>query len=39
MKEDHYDILIVGSGAGGAPAAWNLSNIGLKVACLSKARK
>ena len=39
MKEDHYDRLIVGSGAGGAPAAWNLSNIGLKVACFEQGEE
>jgi choline dehydrogenase-like flavoprotein len=29
-----YDVVIIGSGAGGGTAAWNLVNAGLKVAML-----
>lgn len=31
-----YDIAIVGSGAGGMPAAWHLVNKGYKVVCIEK---
>jgi len=39
MKNDIYDILIIGSGAGGAPAAWNLSKSGFKVACFEQGEE
>ena len=31
-----FDIAIVGSGAGGMPAAWYLTNKGYKVICIEK---
>ena len=34
MKTKHYDVVIVGSGAGGGTAAWALSKKGLKVLLL-----
>jgi choline dehydrogenase-like flavoprotein len=33
-----YDVLVVGAGAGGAAAAWYLSKLGLKVACIERGR-
>ena len=36
MSKDFYDVIIIGSGAAGAAAAWNLSNKGLKIICLEQ---
>ena len=36
MKSDNVDILIVGAGAAGAAAAWNLSKSGYKITCLEQ---
>ena len=36
MTKDFYDVIIIGSGAAGAAAAWNLSNKGLKIICLEQ---
>ena len=36
MKRDKVDILIVGAGAAGAAAAWNLSKSGYKIICLEQ---
>ena len=36
MKIDKVDILIVGAGASGAAAAWNLSKSGYKIVCLEQ---
>lgn len=36
MKMDKVDILIVGAGASGAAAAWNLSKSGYKIVCLEQ---
>ena len=33
---DHYDVVIVGAGASGAAAAWNLSKSNLKIVCLEQ---
>jgi len=30
--DGHFDVVIIGSGAGGAPAAWSLARAGLRVA-------
>ncbi len=37
MKND-YDICIIGSGAGGSPIAYELSNAGYNVAVLEKGK-
>ncbi len=34
MNQKHYDAIIVGSGAGGGPCAWALSQAGMKVLLL-----
>ena len=36
MKNDKIDILIIGAGASGAAAAWNLSQSGYKIICLEQ---
>ena len=36
MKSDNVDILIIGAGASGAAAAWNLSESKYKIACLEQ---
>lgn len=36
MNTDHYDAIIIGSGAGGCAAAYKLVNAGLRVALLEK---
>ena len=36
MKNKHVDILIVGAGASGAAAAWNLSSKNYKIVCLEQ---
>ena len=36
MKSDKVDILIIGAGAAGAAAAWNLSRSGYKIICLEQ---
>ena len=36
MKSDNVDILIIGAGAAGAAAAWNLSKGGYKIICLEQ---
>lgn len=33
-----YDVLVVGAGAGGAAAAWYMTKLGLKVACIERGR-
>ena len=38
-KNDRVDIVIIGSGAAGAAAAWNLSDSGFKVVCLEQGPK
>ena len=35
-KQDTVDILIIGAGASGAVAAWNLSTSGLSILCLEQ---
>ena len=36
MKNNNYDVIIVGSGASGSVAAWNFCKSGLKVLCLEQ---
>tara|TARA_B100000965_G_scaffold406811_1_gene448913 strand:- start:10180 stop:11757 length:1578 start_codon:yes stop_codon:yes gene_type:complete len=36
MKNEVYDILIIGAGAAGAAAAWNLSGNGFKILCVDQ---
>ena len=36
MQNQSVDILIVGAGASGAAAAWNLSKTKLKIMCLEQ---
>tara|TARA_R110001592_G_scaffold211547_1_gene463409 strand:- start:2558 stop:4174 length:1617 start_codon:yes stop_codon:yes gene_type:complete len=36
MPTNDYDVLVVGSGAGGSAAAWRLTKLGLKVACIER---
>ena len=36
MKNNNVDILIIGAGAAGAAAAWNLSKSGYKIICLEQ---
>ena len=36
MKNKNVDILIVGAGASGAAAAWNLSSKNYKIVCLEQ---
>jgi len=36
MKKSKIDILIIGAGASGAAAAWNLSKSKLKIACFEQ---
>ena len=36
MKKERTDILIIGAGASGAAAAWNLSKLNLKITCLDQ---
>ena len=36
MKKEKTDILIIGTGASGAAAAWNLSKLNLKITCLEQ---
>ena len=36
MKNELFDILIIGAGAAGAAASWNLSNSGYKVLCMEQ---
>ena len=36
MKKERTDILIIGTGASGAAAAWNLSKLNLKITCLDE---
>ena len=36
MKSENVDILIIGAGAAGAAAAWNLSKSGYKIICLEQ---
>ena len=39
MKNKCYDILIIGAGAAGAAAAWNLSGNGFKILCVDQGPK
>jgi len=40
MNYENYDIVIVGSGAAGSAALWNLSSIkGLKILCIEQGSK
>lgn len=36
MASVEYDVIVVGSGAGGSAAAWRLSKLGLRVACIER---
>ena len=36
MIKEKTDVLIVGTGASGAAAAWNLSKLNLKITCLEQ---
>lgn len=36
MTKEFFDIIIIGAGASGAAAAWNLSNKGFKIVCLDQ---
>lgn len=36
MATPDYDVIIVGSGAGGSAAAWRLSSLGLRVVCIER---
>ena len=36
MKNKVFDILIIGAGAAGAAAAWNLSGNGYKIMCMDQ---
>ena len=36
MKNSSYDILIIGAGAAGTAAAWNLSKSGFKILCMDQ---
>jgi len=36
MEKEKTDILIIGTGASGAAAAWNLSKLNLKITCLEQ---
>ena len=36
ILEDNFDIIIVGAGAAGITAAWNLSKENIKILCLEQ---
>jgi choline dehydrogenase-like flavoprotein len=39
MNRDKVDVLIIGAGASGAAAAWNLSDTGLSIVCLEQGER
>lgn len=36
MADDHVDVLIIGAGASGAAAAWNLADTKMRIVCLEQ---